>query len=75
MVVATARNTAKSDGLRELKAKDTQGRLKLVDLDVSNADSIRAAAEETAKLLPEGLDNLISNAGVIYTGIQTFDEL
>ncbi|KAH8660395.1 putative short-chain dehydrogenases/reductase [Xylariales sp. PMI_506] len=74
-VVATARNTAKSAGLQELKAKDKDGQLFLVDLDVSKVDSIRAAAEEVSKLLPEGLDTLVSNAGVSYNALTQFQEL
>ncbi|KAF7556989.1 hypothetical protein G7Z17_g1069 [Cylindrodendrum hubeiense] len=74
-VVATARNTAGSAGLKELKAQDKDGRLLLVDLDVSKQESIRAAAEKTAQLLPGGLDHLVSSAGVSSTGVQTFEEV
>jgi NAD(P)-dependent dehydrogenase (short-subunit alcohol dehydrogenase family) len=47
----------------------------LVDLDVSKPESISAAAERVAQLLPGGLDNLISNAGVSYNALKTFEEL
>lgn len=74
-VIATARDTAASSGLQDLKAKDEDGRLILIDLDVSKLDSIRAAAEKTTQLLPNGLDNLISNAGVSSNGLNTFEEM
>ena len=32
-------------------------------MDVSRQDSVHTAAQETAKLLPSGLDYVISNAG------------
>ncbi len=47
----------------------------LVDLDVSKPESIRAAAEQVDKLLPAGLDNLVSNAGVSYNALKTFDDM
>jgi NAD(P)-dependent dehydrogenase (short-subunit alcohol dehydrogenase family) len=75
VVVATARDTAGSSGLKELKAQDNKGKLLLVDLDVSKVESVQAAAKKVAQLLPEGLDNLISNAGVNYNGLKTFEEL
>lgn len=74
-VIATARNTAGSPGLQKLKQEHPDGRLILLDLDVTSADSIKTAAEATNKLLLGGLDNLISNAGVQYNGLKTFDEL
>ena len=74
-VIATARNTAGSSGLQELKAQHQDGRLVLLDLDVTKPESIRAAAEATNQLLPGGLDNLISNAGVDLNGLKTFDEV
>ena len=74
--MATARDTAGSSGLQELKARNDDGRLILIDLDVTKAESIKSAAEQTAKVLPEGLDHLISNAGVSGSGpLKTFDEL
>jgi NAD(P)-dependent dehydrogenase (short-subunit alcohol dehydrogenase family) len=76
VVVATARNTAGSKGLQDLKAQDQGGRLILIDLDVSNAESVSKAVEKATKSLPEGLDYLLSNAGVSVSGpLKTFDEL
>ncbi|KAI9147860.1 oxidoreductase [Paramyrothecium foliicola] len=63
VVVATARNPSASEGLQQLKAAYPDGRLHLVQLDVADVASVRRAAEETALLLPSGLDNLVSNAG------------
>ncbi|CAM1504990.1 Fc.00g106270.m01.CDS01 [Cosmosporella sp. VM-42] len=74
-VVATARNTAGSAGLQDLKAQDKDGRLFLVDLDVSKPESIHAAAQKTAQLLPNGLDHLVSSAGVASDALKTFEEL
>ncbi|KAF7563370.1 hypothetical protein G7046_g708 [Stylonectria norvegica] len=74
-VVATARNTASSSGLQELKASANGAQLLLVDLDVTKPESIKAAAAKTAELLPNGLDNLISNAGVSFNALKTFEEL
>ena len=74
--MATARDTAGSSGLQKLKAHNNDGRLILIDLDVTKAESIKSAAEQTAKVLPEGLDHFISNAGVSGSGpLKTFDEL
>ncbi|KAH8888147.1 putative short-chain dehydrogenase [Thozetella sp. PMI_491] len=75
VVVATARDLAGSEGLQKLKAEVADGKLHLVELDVSKPESIRAAAEKTSQLLPNGLDHLVSNAGVIYQPLSTFDDL
>jgi NAD(P)-dependent dehydrogenase (short-subunit alcohol dehydrogenase family) len=76
VVVATARNTASSKGLQDVKAQDQGGRLILIDLDVSKAESVSKAAEEAAKALPDGLDYLLSSAGVSVSGpLKTFDEM
>jgi len=75
IVVATARNTADASDLQELTSQDEAGRLFLVNLDVSSQESVAAAAKEVAQVLPGGLDNLISNAGVNYNGLKTFDEM
>lgn len=75
-VVATARDTAGSSGLQRLKANDEDGRLILIDLDVSKVESIRTAVDQTATVLPEGLDYLIGNAGRSGgSPMKTFDEL
>ena len=58
-----------------MKAQDKDGRLLLVDLDVSKQESIHAAAEKVTQLLPEGLDNIVSNAGVNYNGMKAFEQL
>jgi NAD(P)-dependent dehydrogenase (short-subunit alcohol dehydrogenase family) len=73
-VIATARNTA-SNGLKELKSKHDDSQLALIDLDLSKQETIHAAAEKAAKLLPNGLDYLISNAGVGLTGLSSFDDM
>jgi hypothetical protein len=45
-VIATARDTANSQGLQELKAKDNNSQLKLVDLDVSKIASIQEGVKK-----------------------------
>ncbi|KAH8647753.1 putative short-chain dehydrogenase [Xylariales sp. PMI_506] len=75
VVVATARNTAASAGLQELKSHDTDDRLKLIDLDVSKLESVHEAAEKAALVLPNGLDNLISNAGISNDALKTWDQM
>lgn len=76
LVIATARNTASSSGLQKLKVEYPQNdRLILLDLDVSNVESIRAAVKTLEPLLPNGLDNLLSNAGVSYSSMKTFEEM
>lgn len=76
LVIATARNTAGSSGLQKLKAEyPSNERLVLLDLDVSKVDSIRAAVKTLEPLLPNGLDNLVSNAGVSYSSMKTFEEM
>jgi NAD(P)-dependent dehydrogenase (short-subunit alcohol dehydrogenase family) len=76
VVLATARNTTESKGLQELRAQDQNGRLILIDLDVSNAESISKAAKEAAEVLPNGLDHLLSSAGISHSGpLKTFDEM
>lgn len=62
-VIATARDPTSSMGLQALEAKHSNGRLHLLQMDVSNQDSIEKAARAANKLLPGGLDYLISNAG------------
>lgn len=75
VVIATARNTAASIGLQELKGKHRDGQLYLIDLDVTNIESIQRAAQETSRLLPGGLDNLISNAGVNPNPLTSFEDM
>jgi len=74
-VIATARNTAGSEGLQDLATKYPKDRLILLDLDVTKAESLQKTARTLETLLPEGLDNLISNAGVSYQPLTTFDDL
>jgi NAD(P)-dependent dehydrogenase (short-subunit alcohol dehydrogenase family) len=76
IVIATARNTTfRAKDLQELKARQTDNRLHLVDLDVSSSYGVLVAAEEVSKILPDGLDCLISNAGVAYTGQESFENV
>ncbi|KAK4210727.1 putative short-chain dehydrogenases/ reductase [Rhypophila decipiens] len=74
-VIATARNTKKSAGLQDLAAQYPTDRLVLVDLDVTSETSIAAAVEAVSKILPGGLDHLISNAGVNDLALIPFEEV
>jgi hypothetical protein len=75
VVIATARDTAGSSGLQELKAEHSDGRLHLLNMDVTKPNSIHAAGEAASKLLPGGLDHLISNAGVSYDLLAMLENL
>lgn len=74
-MIATARNTAGSAGLQALATKYTKDRLVLIDLDVTNPTSIKNAVVQAEKHLPDGLDNLISNAGIATDPLASFDNL
>lgn len=61
--------------MQKLAVKYNDGRLFLVDLDVTKEDSVTNAAAKAAQLLPNGLDYLISNAGVSAQPFASFEEL
>ncbi|KAI0667313.1 NAD-P-binding protein [Trametes maxima] len=64
VVIAAARTPDKADALNALKT-DAKGSLRVVKLDVSDFDSIRAAAKELDPVLSQsGLDYLVNNAGI-----------
>ncbi|KAI0641295.1 NAD-P-binding protein [Trametes meyenii] len=66
VVVAAVRNPGKATVLSGLKAT-AKGTLHVVDLDVSDFDSIRASAEALQHILGHvGLDYLINNAAIMY---------
>ncbi|EHK24146.1 uncharacterized protein TRIVIDRAFT_221388 [Trichoderma virens Gv29-8] len=62
-VVVTARDLNRSKALHDLKARHPS-RVHLIQLDVFSEESINEAVKEATSLLPNGLDNLISNAGI-----------
>ncbi|KAF8322816.1 putative short-chain dehydrogenases/reductase [Cantharellus anzutake] len=68
VVIATARDIS-APGLAALPKSD---RLHLLTLDVSKEEHFVRVVAETEKLLPNGLDYLINNAGVDYQTNQTF---
>jgi NAD(P)-dependent dehydrogenase (short-subunit alcohol dehydrogenase family) len=74
-VIATARNPSAAKELQELISKFPKDRAALVQLDVGSPDSIEKAAIEVSKLLPQGLDVLVGNAGVNDQPKATFEEL
>ncbi|GAA5990387.1 hypothetical protein JCM11641_002346 [Rhodosporidiobolus odoratus] len=68
-VIATARNPDKADALQALAtAKENEGRVYLLKMDVEDAEGVKAAAQELEEsgFLGEtgGLDVLVNNAGV-----------
>jgi len=74
-VIATARNPKESKGLQELAAKFPGSRLALLQLDVTDETSIRKAAHAASELLPNGLDNFISNAGIANDTFGSFETM
>ncbi|KAL4242293.1 NAD(P)-binding domain superfamily protein [Abortiporus biennis] len=75
-VLATGRNLDSAKGLQELRKQypDVK-RLALIALDISKPETIIKAAEETDKILPNGLDVLISNAGISRNPSATWDQI
>ncbi|MDH6126421.1 oxidoreductase [Kitasatospora sp. GP82] len=65
-VLLGARNPEKGEAaLARLRASVPQGRIELVQVDLADLDSVKAAAEQVAGVLDGGLDLLINNAGVM----------
>jgi len=62
-VVATARKPDESTGLQEL-AKTHKDSLKTVQMDIQDAESIKAAAKIIGDKYPNGVDVLINDAGI-----------
>ncbi|EDR12976.1 uncharacterized protein LACBIDRAFT_312065 [Laccaria bicolor S238N-H82] len=73
-VIATARDI-RAKGLQELASKYPKTRLALIELNVTDVASIEKAAEEVATLLPNGLDYLINNAGIMPQPMTSFEDL
>lgn len=74
-VIATARAPSSAAGLQELKLGAAKDRLTVLALDISDPAQILKVAEEVEKLLPDGLDYLINNAGISYQPLTTFEDL
>ena len=63
-VIAACRTPSKAVALQDL-AKVGKGTLHVVKVDLDDTESIRAAAEEVARILGnKGVDYIINNAGV-----------
>lgn len=56
-------------------AEHPKSRSAVTQLDIDSPESIKNAAAEVSKLLPEGLDAFIGNAGVNHQQKPTFEEL
>jgi len=74
-VIATARNPTKATELQALISQYPKERAAILELDLSNPESIEKAAEEAKRLLPDGLDTLIGNAGTNDQPKPTFEQL
>ncbi|KAF2104422.1 putative short-chain dehydrogenases/reductase [Rhizodiscina lignyota] len=72
-VIATARNAQGAEELHKLATQFGNDRLSLLQLDVTKEESIRAAVEQAQDLLPNGLDNFVSNAGVATDMLSPFE--
>ena len=64
-----------SDSIKELQNAYPKNRFAVVTIDYSDYPSIKKAAKEAAKILPSGLDYLISNAGVSLQENSTFEDM
>lgn len=73
-VIATARKTT-AEGLTELANRSLKGKLDIIKLDVLSAASLQEAVETVSKLLPNGLDIFISNAGADLQPLVPFEQL
>ncbi len=68
-VFAGVRNEKAAAALRELAAPGTRDRLHMLELDVTNAEQIHAAAARVAAVVGErGLWGLFNNAGIVVSG-------
>ncbi|KZT72159.1 NAD(P)-binding protein [Daedalea quercina L-15889] len=73
-VVAAVRNL-NSESIKELQSQYSQDRFAVIKIDYSDYSSIEKAAEEAAKILPNGLDYLISNAGISLQESASFETI
>jgi NAD(P)-dependent dehydrogenase (short-subunit alcohol dehydrogenase family) len=74
-VIASVRNPSKATELQTLLSKYPKERSTVVQLDIDSAESIKNAAAEVSKILPDGLDVFVSNAGVNFQPTAIFEEL
>ena len=72
-VIATARSSNSTPELQKLLTKHAE-MIAFVQLDIADPASIEKAAVDVAKLVPEGLDTLISNAGVNFQPKATLED-
>ena len=73
-MIAAVRNP-NSGSIKELQSAYSKDRFGVVTIDYSDYSSIKNASEEAAKILLNGLDYLISNAGVSLQENATFEEM
>lgn len=73
IIIAACRTPSKAAGLQEL-TEQAKGRLYIVALEVTNKESVTAAAAEVAKIpvvAEKGIDYLINNAGIVRTSVSS----
>ncbi|RDX43549.1 NAD(P)-binding protein [Lentinus brumalis] len=71
IIIAACRNPAKATELQEL-AKKAGGKVHVIELDVSDKESINKAAKEVSGVLGgKGIDYLVNNAGIALGGHDT----
>lgn len=63
-IIAACRKPATASQLHAL-SEETQGQVKVLELDVSNPSSIASAFKETESWCPDGLNLIINNAGFV----------
>ncbi|KAI0081007.1 NAD(P)-binding protein [Panus rudis PR-1116 ss-1] len=74
-VIATTRNPASSPGLQQLSDQHPKERLVILPLDVTVPEQMSSLAKEVEKLLPNGLDYFIHNAGIWAQQFTPVEEL
>src|SRR6185312_17372203 len=68
-VLAGVRSTAAGEELLALAASEgSDGGVKPIELDVTDAAQVASAAEHVSQVSPQGLDALINNAGIGIAG-------
>ncbi|TFY62115.1 hypothetical protein EVJ58_g4078 [Rhodofomes roseus] len=73
-VVAAVRNPA-AESIKKLAGEYPSDQFAVVKIDYADYASIGKAAEDAAKILPNGLDYLISNAGVSLQDNPSFESI
>jgi NAD(P)-dependent dehydrogenase (short-subunit alcohol dehydrogenase family) len=66
IIIASCRDPTTADDLNALKSHSNAGNLHIIQLDVTDEQSIKAAAKSASEILGDkGLDYLVNNAGIV----------